>query len=364
MRTISTEQLWDRLAAKGLVIGEKPPRADHHSPWFVRVMLGFAGWLGAVFLLGFVGVSLQFIIDSNTASLFTGAAACAAAAFIFHASRGKDFAVQFGLAVSLAGQALFIWGLWKIFNGESAGVRYLAIAVFEALLAAFIINTIHRVASTLAAAVSFSFALLSFHTPHIAPALITAGFAVVWLNEPAWSARGSLVRPVGYGLVLAAMCINGTLLIGDGPLWLGHRVNNNSGFVMFSYWAGILLNGAVFLFVVSRLLGREGLRFDSRLAQVALVAALAITLSSFKAPGIITGLVIVLLGYANGNRVLTGLGIFALIAYLSHYYYQLETTLLIKSAALVATGMVLLVARFVLSRVLPDKAEEGGGNHA
>ena len=362
MRTNSTERLWDRLAAKGLVIGENPPRADQHSPWFVRVMLGFAGWLGAFFLLGFVGVSLQFIIESNTASLFTGAAACAAAAFIFNISRGKDFAVQFGLAVSLAGQALFIWGLWKIFR-ESAGVRYLAIAVFEALLVAFIINTIHRVASTLAAAVSFSFALSLFHTPHLAPALITAGFAVVWLNEQGWSARGSLARPVGYGLVLAAMCINGTLLIGDWPLWLGHRVNNNSGFVMFSYWAGILLNSAVFLFVVSRLFGREGIRFDSRLAQVALVAALAITLSSFKAPGIIAGLVIVLLGYANGNRVLTGLGIFALIAYLSHYYYQLETTLLIKSAVLVATGMVLLVARFVLSRVLPDKAEEGG-NHA
>ena len=247
-----------------------------------------------------------------------------------------------------------------IFRGES-GVSYLAITVFEVVLAAVIINTIHRVASAFAAAVSLSFALSSFGIPHLAPAIITAGFAVVWLNELAWSDRGSLVRPVGYGLVLASMYINGALLM-HGVMWLGGMANTNPLFIRLSYWTGIILNSAVFIYAVSRLLGREGLGFDDRLAQVALVAALAIAISSFKAPGIITGLVIVLLGYANGNRVLTGLGIFALIAYLSHYYYQLETTLLIKSAALVTTGMVLLVARFVLGRVWTDKAHRGGSH--
>jgi len=102
MRNISTEQLWHRLAEAGLVIGESAPMADRHSPWFVRAMLGFAGWLGALFLFGFVGVSLQFILTNPTASLITGASVCAAAAFIFRVSRGKDFAVQFGLAVSFA----------------------------------------------------------------------------------------------------------------------------------------------------------------------------------------------------------------------------------------------------------------------
>jgi len=60
-----------------------------------------------------------------------------------------------------------------------SGVSYLAITIFEAVLAAVIINTIHRVVSALAAAVSLSFALSSYGAPHIAPALITAGFVVV-----------------------------------------------------------------------------------------------------------------------------------------------------------------------------------------
>jgi hypothetical protein len=360
MRPISPEQLWDHLAAAGLVIGKNAPSADPYSPWFVRVMLGFAGWLGALFMLGFVGVSLQFILRSSTASMITGAAVCAVAAFIFRVSRGKDFAVQFGLAVSFAGQALFIAGLMDIFKWGS-DVSYLTISVFEAVLAAVVANTIHRVVSAFVAAASLSLALSLHGIPHLAPALITAGFTVVWLNELAWSRRGSLVRPVGYGLVLAAVFINGALLM-PTHLWWGGIIKSSPEIIRLSYQAGIILNIATFIFVVSRLLCREGLGFDDRLSQVALAAALAIAISSFKAPGIITGLVIVLLGYANGNRVLAGLGIFALIAYLIHYYYQMEATLLIKSAVLFATGMALLIARFVFGRVWPDRGETGGGH--
>lgn len=361
MKAVSSEQLWERLAAEGLVNEVNAPPADLQSPWFVRVMLGFAGWLGALFLLGFVYASLEFVFRSSTASMIIGASLCAAAALIFRAWRGKDFAVQFGLAVSFSGQALFIVGLMELFKWGS-GVGYLAITVFEAILVAFIINTMNRVVCAFAAAVSLSFVLSSIDIPHLAPSLIAAGFAVLWLNELAWSARGSLVRPVGYGLVLAAMYLNGALLL-HGAVWLGGSAHSDPGLVMLSYWAGVILNGAVLLYVVWRLLGRDGRQVDDRLTPVALIAALATALSSFMAPGMITGLVIALVGYANGNRVLTGLGIFALIAYLSHYYYQLETTLLIKAATLVATGMVLLVARFVLAGVWPHKAE-GGNSHA
>jgi len=90
-------------------------------------------------------------------------------------------------------------------------------------------------------------------------------------------------------------------------MWLGGITKSSPVFARSSYWAGIILSSAVFIYAVLRLLRREGLGLDDRVAQMALAAALVITLSSFKAPGIITGLVIVLLGYANGNRVLTGL---------------------------------------------------------
>lgn len=361
MKSLSLEQLWDHLAEENLVTGEIVPPLDRHSPWFVRVMLGFAGWIGALFMLGFVGASLSFVVRSGTASLIAGAVICAGAAVIFRVSKGKDFAVQFGLATSFAGQALFIYGLMEIFKWGN-GLSYVSVAIFEAVLAAIVVNEIHRAAAAFAAAVSFSLALWWYGAPSLAPALITAAVAVIWLHEFTWADGGPILRPIGYSLVLAALYSYGALFM-HAYVWLERGSTNSPALARFSYWISILLTGSVFLYTVFRLAVREGFNIKDRPTQTALFAAAAIAISAYKAPGIATGLVIVLLGFANGNRVLTGLGIFSLITYLSLYYYQLQATLLVKSASLVATGFVLLSARFALSRLWPVTEIEGE-NHA
>ena len=103
MTAMDRQELWARLRAADLVEGEPPAVAASRSPWFVRVMLGMAGWIGAMFLLGFVGVGFVMVIESATASFLLGAAVCAGAAFLFRAAPENDFMSQFGLAVSLAG---------------------------------------------------------------------------------------------------------------------------------------------------------------------------------------------------------------------------------------------------------------------
>ena len=362
MSDLSLEQLWARLAEKNLVTGEMTPLPDQHSPWFVRVMLGFAGWIGALFLLGFVGASLSFVLRSAAAALVAGALVCAGAAIIFRVSQGKDFVVQFGLATSFAGQALFIFGLMETFHWQD-GMSYAVVAIFEAVLAAVVVNEIHRAATAFAAVVSLSLALSWYGVPHLAPALVTAAAAVVWLHEFPWAGQGSVFRPIGYSLVLAALYCNGVLLMHGYSQLLRHGGVHNPLLARFSYWTGILVIGAVLLYTVFQLAKREGFGITDRLTQTALAAALAIAIVSFKAPGIAAGLVIVLLGFANANRVLAGLGVFSLIIYLSLFYYQLQATLLVKSASLVATGIVLLAARLALSRVHPA-AEHEGADHA
>jgi len=361
MNTLSPKQLWDRLLEINLVTGEMPPTVDQHAPWFVRVMLGFAGWIGALFMLGFVGASLSFIMRSSSASLIAGALVCSGAAAIFRFSQGKDFAIQFGLATSFAGQAMFIFGIMETFRWGS-GFGYIAVAIFEAGLAAIVVNEIHRGATAFAAAVSLSLALSWYGIPHLAPALITAAVAVLWMHEFSWADKGSVLRPIGYSLVLAALYSNSTLFMRDTAWLLGRGGAHNPALSMISSWAGVLLTSAVFLYTTVRLAAREGFGINDRPARTALVAAAAIAIASFKAPGIATGLVIVLLGFANANRVLTGLGIFSLIIYLSIYYYQLQATLLIKSASLVATGIMLLVARIALGRLWPAVDHKGEHN--
>jgi uncharacterized membrane protein len=103
---------------------------------------------------------------------------------------------------------------------------------------------------------------------------------------------------------------------------------------------------AVFVYAVARLLG-------SRAALVAL--ALAALLS--PAPGATTALLLLLLGFGAGDRVLLGLGFAALAGFVSHYYYQMQATLLAKSGVLLVTGLVLLLARLGLRWLFPDERE-------
>ena len=69
MSASTRETIWARLQGFGLVEGELPVLDTNRAPWYVRVMPGFAGWIGALFLLGFVGVGFAFVIRSGGASL-------------------------------------------------------------------------------------------------------------------------------------------------------------------------------------------------------------------------------------------------------------------------------------------------------
>jgi uncharacterized membrane protein len=128
-------------------------------------------------------------------------------------------------------------------------------------------------------------------------------------------------------------------------------------------WAGAMTMGAVLICTVVLLLRREQLVLNSGAGMVALTAAAVIALALLKVPGVGPAVAILLVGYANGNRVLAGLGIAALVGYLSHYYYALDATLLEKSAFMGCTGVVLLVTRLALHRWWPLKFE-GGASHA
>ena len=103
--------VWAQLKEAGLVEGEQPTAADVTTPWYVRAMLGIAGWIGAMFLLGFVATGFALVMESAIAALLIGGLLCTLAATLFRRLSGGSFAEQFAFAVSLAGQALIVVGL-------------------------------------------------------------------------------------------------------------------------------------------------------------------------------------------------------------------------------------------------------------
>ena len=358
MSAMKRDALWARLREGGLVEGALPEAGDARAPWFVRVMLGIAGWIGALFLLGFVGAAFAFVMRSSGAMFVVGAGACAAAVAIFRAAPKSDFVAQFGLAVSLAGQALMVFGVAQWFERGTTGIA-LYVMLQQALLLVLVPNFVHRLWTAWSCALAATYVLVDAGLFALTPAAITAAFLWVALAEFRLARHGSLVRPALYGLALAAVgtaVLHGNLL----SLILAHGRHGLS-LGEPGAWFGRLASLAVLVWAVVTLLQREGLSLSSGQGRVGLVGALILGLASIKAPGVGPAAAILIVGYANADRVLAGLGVFALLGYLSHYYYSLQATLLEKSALLAAAGIALLAARLAIRHWWPDDAGGGAG---
>lgn len=111
---------------------------------------------------------------------------------------------------------------------------------------------------------------------------------------------------------------------------------------------GELVSGIIAFWVVSQLMWRHFQALTQPLSLAILVSTLLVCVASMKVEGIIIGMVILILGFANSNRILMAMGTLSLLTYISAYYYLLETTLLNKSFFLLLLGIVLLVLRWVL----------------
>jgi len=352
MSPASAQQLWSKLASAGLTVGSMPEAEETDTPWYVRVMLGIAGFIAAVFLLGFVGVGLAFVLESKIASLAVGFMMIAAAYAVFRAAPHSDFGSMFALAVSFTGQALVVYGVWGMLNERSAQ-PWVAIAAIEAILAVAMPNFIHRVVSAYAAVLALALALASSGAEGVTGGLVALAVVGLWLNEVRFAKLDAVMTPIGYGLTLAFIHV-------EGSNFTGHSVMAMLGSDARTWampWMGEALVVAAFLVAIGTLLRRAGWTMLESRSILSLAVAAALGAASFKAPGVAGGLMIAIVGFANGNRLLAGLGIAALLYYVSSYYYLLDATLLAKAGVLAASGVVLLGARWLLLNVImPERA--------
>ena len=357
---MTATEIWVRLRQAGLVQGEMSEENGVRSPWFVRVMLGVAGWFGALFLLLFIGFGMSFILKTSATALVVGVLACGFAAVLFRKSPENDFAGQFGLAVSMAGQALMIFGIGDMIGSKTIAVMGLVVAAIQAALFWLLPSYVHRIWSAAVGACAVALALSDMGLMAFTPALVLAAFAWVWLKEFDHAKDGPLVRAGGYGLAIAAVLIT----VMHGELSIARILDNPKPPVggMAGAWIGAGLTGAALLWAVVQLLAREDVPLESAQGKIAVVGAVILAVATLKAPGIGPAAAVLVIGYANGNRVLAGFGILALLGYLSHYYYALQITLLEKSAVLACTGIALLAVRLALLRYWPATKE--GASHA
>jgi hypothetical protein len=298
--------------------------AEGGRPWYVSLLLGGAGWLGALFLLLFVLAAIFSTGESVAKAVVAGAALVAAAAALYRAARGGAFTGQLALALSIAGQSLLLLavvnGLDPMNHAGQVAPLALAAALLQLAMVAIMPSTVHRGMSTLFACMAWAvfvrYGLWDDAAmprrdlrPIAAPGLALAGWLVTWLpvagllalvvsRAPAWrgTARASIAQPVAAGLV-ASLAV-ATLL--SEPL---------------EAIAFLASPGAV----------HEAVAWWPFLSAIAALGALAAA-------------------FALGSRGLMALSIAAALLHLAHFYYAMGTPLLVKSAIMIAIGCALVAA--------------------
>lgn len=316
--------LWAQLAAAGLVTGPEPlTRPD--TPWYLSAILGFAGWIAAIFLLIFL--SLVFgnsVFDGKILPIFVGLALCVPGTLLLRREFHNDFVNQLAFATVVAGQAFVILGIVGTLDNRIASS--ICAAIFFAVMTWMTPYPPHRIGNVMA----FWFALACIYPKYGANLAIPAAAvaALCLLEELRYPRHAALVRAIGYGSAIS-------LLASQSSYFVKEFVYSQAAPTLIPA-LGIGLVAAVAVYMLS------GDRADAAFAVFAICALAS------NAPGIAASILVIFLGFERRERWLWGIACAAGIVYLSHLYYSLSFTLLQKSAALLASGIALLLLRIPL----------------
>ncbi|PKG47319.1 MULTISPECIES: DUF4401 domain-containing protein [Halomonadaceae] len=347
--TNNVNDLSVRLSQAGILLNEPTSPAQLQTPWFVRALQAFSGWLAALFLLGFIAMGVVFVVESPAASMGLGLAMIGAAYGLFRRAR-SDVLEHLALAISLAGQLLVAWALvawWEASPDSLWALLGWSLFGLQCVLALIMPSQVHRGFSAFAASLALYMALATSAMAAVASGLVLLAITLLWLNEFRWPGRFKDVQAWGYGLPLGLLVIQ----------WLAHSgqalplLNDmtDSAWAGLTPWLSVALLALALLLVFLSVFQRFS---SSRGRWAAYPCAAALLIVSFYVPSVGQGVVVMSLGFAIGHRVLVGAGVLSLLLGIGSYYYWLESTLLLKSLTLLVIGGLLLLLRWALRQWL------------
>jgi Domain of unknown function (DUF4401) len=296
----------------------------HDRPLAISLLLGASGWVAGVFMLAFV--AMLFHPDNASQAAISGAVLLAAAWGLFKVDGdgARVFVAQLGLTFSIAGQCLMLYAMSEHANGIAPIAS--AALVLQTVLALVMPNRLHRTLSTLFATIAWAltvrFALFgepefwrgsdSHHAASLPTAL--AGWLATWGPVGAglwWLIRGEVARGARGGERLLQPITTG-LIVG-----LAFATLASQPFESFRWFgAGEVDTGGLALWPLLSALAALG----------AVAAAFAL-----RRPGLMSVCAV------------------AALLHVSHFYYALGTSLLIKSALMLAMGTAMLLAARALT---------------
>lgn len=346
---LSTRSVFEQLAREQLVDpawGESLTEAlaQQPTPWFVRAMVGVGAWIAAILLVIFVA-GLGFMTGA-AGFIFLGLISMAGACAARYRFDG-DFTNQLALAISLAGQGLFVVGLFQTGGFDDLETAFWSLIVINGVLAAIFPDKTHRFLS-----VALIFGpltlLLYIHEVHDLLAVLGPALAALfmWLlaKEPAFVAQGlqNALTPIRAGVLFSAFGVTMMSTFYVLPQFV------DEGFQFYPRpWLSTALYGAMLLIAERKVLADVFGGATSTFAMGVYVATVIVVVAAWPAPGMILSLLVIIIASVHGSGVYRGAGIAFLAVFSTAFFYGIDVGMLVKSGSLIATGVVVLGCRWL-----------------
>ena len=117
------------------------------------------------------------------------------------------------------------------------------------------------------------------------------------------------------------------------------------------------------LYAAYLILKRYQVKLRSTAGLLISAAIVLLGIMSIYVSGLLATSLIIIIATANSQRVLLGLGVIASVGYIFWYYYQLDTSLLVKSVSLFVIGIALLLLRWLLIKNYFAKIKLSANDH-
>ena len=348
------------IDARTVETSAKATIANHNAqddiPWFIQILFGLSGIVASLFLIAFLSLLLFGIdgFDSVIALLITGLVLSAAGFVLFRNKQSRDntFISSLALAISSAGQAYIAFALFDTHLSHPIDVWLFLIV--QAVMTLVMPNRIYRLLGSIMTLGLMIYLLNYYHLPELSLgllALITTGsnlsrYSLLQRIPSKWRADVfDIIKALGYASALMLLCVSVYFIAAEHSHSLASYYGDT---FRYNYYLAQGLLTLASLYAAYLILKRYDVKLLSAAGLFIGGAIVLLGIISIYVSGLLATSLIIVIAIANSQRVLLGLGVTALVSYIFWYYYQLDTSLLIKSLSMLIVGLTMLMGRWLL----------------
>ena len=348
-------------------------QSEARSPWFISLFFGMSGILASLFFIGFLTLLLDNtgLLDSTLAVFIIGGILSVIGGFLFYNARIRHspFWNSLAFAITLAGQGYIAYALLASEIAEPLNIMLLLLV--QLLMTVAIPNFIYRLLSATLALSCLFYLLNYYHLSEISLGLLALITSVTHLQRyrlaafipTKWRMNAlEITNAIGYASAYVLLSVSVYFIAAEYGNSFDSLDSYGEAFSYNYYLAQGLLTLAS-LYAAYLILKRYQVKLRSTAGLLISAAIVLLGIMSIYVSGLLATSLIIIIATANSQRVLLGLGVIASVGYIFWYYYQLDTSLLVKSVSLFVIGIALLLLRWLLIKSYFAKIKLSANDH-